>query len=291
MSTRVPRRLQWGALAVAALAWVCAAGAAELGAAPQRVESQDISGWSQPRVPKAALTREGVAALYRSAYLPGASVPLGWTGSLAGCDPGATDGAHQQAVIGRVNYFRALVDLPPVELLGAAQTSQAQAAALMMSANDALSHMPPASWLCYSAAGATGASSSNIALGVMGVDAVDLFMDDPGSSNFVTGHRRWVLFPPRTAMATGDVPGGQPAAAARQRAVRVRPDHHATADARRDRMAAGGLRALPEPAVELQPLVDLVSRRQFQRRQRDDDGTQRAVRAHLRAAGQRRRIR
>jgi uncharacterized protein YkwD len=208
MTKHVPlaRRQRW--LAALALVWLVAAQGAELGDAPRRIESQDISGWSYAPLPKAATTRDDVAARYQSTYVTGASVPLTWTGSLATCDPGSTDGAHQQAVIGRVNYFRALVGLPPVTLLGATETAQSQAAALMMSANNALSHTPPMSWNCYSATGATGASNSNIALGVMGVDAVDLFMDDPGAGNFITGHRRWVLFPPRAAMATGDVPGG-----------------------------------------------------------------------------------
>src|SRR5438128_1377058 len=49
---------------------------------------------------------------------------------------------------------------------------------------------------------------ADVALGVQGVAAIDLYVDDSGAGNTATGHRRWVLFPPRTAMATGDVPGG-----------------------------------------------------------------------------------
>jgi hypothetical protein len=40
------------------------------------------------------------------------------------------------------------------------------------------------------------------------VDAIDLYMDDNGGSNGAAGHRRWILFPPRASMATGDVAGG-----------------------------------------------------------------------------------
>ena len=40
--------------------------------------------------------------------------------------------------------------------------------------DNALSHMPPGDWLCYSAAGASGASSASIALAVRGVAAVKL---------------------------------------------------------------------------------------------------------------------
>ncbi len=177
-----------------------------LGEAPLRHESQDISGW-RPR-PKAARTREQVVGLYHGAYVPGSAAPLVWTGSIAGCQPGTTSVEHQQAVIDRVNYYRALVDLPAVSLLAGTPAAQSQAAALMMSANNALSHAPPSGWTCYSAEGAAGAGSANIALGAAGVAAIDLYMADPGAGNTAVGHRRWILFPPRAAMATGDVSGG-----------------------------------------------------------------------------------
>jgi uncharacterized protein YkwD len=182
-----------------------AAAQALLGDAPMRAEPQDARHWT-PR-PKAALTRDAVVALYNAAYLPGSAVPLQWTGSVAGCDAGTTSAAHQQAVIDRVNYFRALVGLPPVSLLTDTTTTQVQAAALMMSANNALSHAPPSSWLCYSSAGAAGAASANLALGAQGVDAIDLYIEDSGAGNAAAGHRRWILFPPRAAMASGDVGG------------------------------------------------------------------------------------
>src|SRR5262245_19140549 len=111
-----------------------AAAQPQLGDAPMRFESQDATGWIP--APKAAPTRDGVAALYNGMYLPGSTVPLQWTGSVPGCNPGATSVEHQQAVIARVNYFRALVDLPPVSLLQGTATAQVQAAALMMSANN-----------------------------------------------------------------------------------------------------------------------------------------------------------
>lgn len=198
---------------IAAFALAVACGRAdaddrELGDAPLRFESQDISTWAYETVPKAAKTRDQVVALYQTVYVPGSAVALGWTGSTAGCDPGITNVEHQQAVIARINYFRALVDLPPVTLMTGAETSLVQAAALMMTANNALSHTPPSSWLCYRAAGATGAMNANVALGLKGVGAIDGYMDDGGANNSAAGHRRWVLHPPRAAMTTGDIPGG-----------------------------------------------------------------------------------
>ncbi len=205
-------------LAIAVLGWSTAAGvlaavgvtpanAFELGEAPRRDVPQDISGWQLPqRIGIAATTRDTVVQLYNNVYLPGNAVSLIWTGSVASCNPGTTNLAHQQAVIDRANYYRALVELPPVTLLSGVPTAQAQAAALMMSANTALSHTPPTSWLCYSAAGAAGAGSSNLALGINGVGAIDGYMRDPGALNTAAGHRRWILYPPQASMATGDVP-------------------------------------------------------------------------------------
>lgn len=177
-----------------------------LGDAPVRHESQDTSGWSP--MPKAAKSRDAVVVRFNTVYTPGISVPLLWTGSVAGCNPGTANIDHQQATIDRVNYYRALVDLPPVTLLTGTPTTQTQAAALMFSANNALSHSPPPSWLCYSADGASGAGSSNIFLGRIGPLAIDGYIDDFGASNTAAGHRRWILFPPRAAIATGDVAGG-----------------------------------------------------------------------------------
>ena len=127
---------------------------------------------------------------------------------LRGCAPGTTNIEHHQAVIARINYYRALVDLPAVTLDGGTPTTQAQAAALMMSAQNALSHTPPTSFTCYSPEGAAGAAATNLSLGSMGVAAIDGYMGDAGPNNTAVGHRRWILFPPRASMSTGDVPGG-----------------------------------------------------------------------------------
>jgi hypothetical protein len=61
----------------------------------------------------------------------------------------------------------------------------------MMDANNALSHSPPSSWACYNSTGAGAAGQSNIAT-TAGVQAVDLYMTDPGNPTTI-GHRRWIL--------------------------------------------------------------------------------------------------
>jgi uncharacterized protein YkwD len=143
----------------------------------------------------------------RSAYLrwlvPAQRVQPGWTGSTATCARGTESAASKRATIGAVNYFRAMAGLPPVAGGNAGLDDQALAAALMMDAQNALSHNPPSTWRCYTAAGYSGAQSSNLAIGSTGARAIHGYMDDFGSSNGQVGHRRWILFPAQVAMGTG----------------------------------------------------------------------------------------
>ena len=155
--------------------------------------------------------RAQVASLYFSTYLPEDGVTNGWAGSIASCNAGATATLFQAATIERINVYRALAGLPANVIAYSGTTNQSgdQQAALMMVANDALSHSPPTSWKCYTAAGASAAGSSNLTLGTgfnyNGPTAIDGYMDDDGSGNEGTGHRRWLLFPPEAHVATGDV--------------------------------------------------------------------------------------
>ena len=195
------------AVAMPAQAVDGALGFPELGPAPRLDMPQDMPA-ARALIEKAeplAWSRDTVVDLYRNVYLPGNAVSSGWTGTVPGCVAGTTTSAHQQAVIDRVNYFRTLVSLPPVSLMGSTPISQSQASALMMSANDSLSHSPPPDWDCYTADGAFAAGKSNLAWGIHGVRAIDLYVDDHGSGNYAVGHRRWILHPPQVSMATGDI--------------------------------------------------------------------------------------
>jgi Cysteine-rich secretory protein family len=126
---------------------------------------------------------------------------------VAGCNAGDTSSTFKEAVIRRINYYRAMAGLPNVTWTSdSSKAANAQAAALMMAANGQLSHGPPNSWKCYSDAGKSGAGSSNLAGGNDGPDAMDAYMRDNGGNNAPVGHRRWMLYPPRLEMASGDVP-------------------------------------------------------------------------------------
>ena len=113
-----------------------------------------------------------------------------WSGALASCQAGDIDAQGRDNALRVVNLHRWLADLPPVQHDGA-RNDEAQKCALMMHANNMISHAPAMDWACYSTAGAEAAGNSNIAT-TAGVAAVDLYMLDPGNDNTL-GHRRWIL--------------------------------------------------------------------------------------------------
>eukprot|EP00045_Choanoeca_perplexa_P017776 m.266446 g.266446 ORF g.266446 m.266446 type:complete len:520 (-) comp17629_c0_seq4:5530-7089(-) len=139
-------------------------------------------------------------------YLKDANANEGFTGNVAACQAGDISSSFRNAVVHRTNYIRALCHLPKVDL-DCEDSDKCQAAALMMAANNRLSHFPETSWTCYSQDGKDAAGASNIGLGPSGLYAVDLYLDDPGSNNAAVGHRRWILWPKLAAIGYGYATG------------------------------------------------------------------------------------
>lgn len=161
--------------------------------------------------------RAAVRSFYKNYYLPSSSVPMQWTGSLSGTpgvqasgSAGDTSAAFKQATIDRINWFRSMAGVPAVITLGSTFSTQDQQAALMMAANNDLSHSPPTNWQLYTSAGASAAGKSNLALGRTGARAVTAYMTDYGLGNEPIGHRRWLLYPQSKSMGTGDIPATGP---------------------------------------------------------------------------------
>jgi hypothetical protein len=188
--------------------------AQSLGDAPRvfvdepRVETKAVAIGAVPPPDRASVVRT-----YHTRFLPAELTASGWAGSVSSCTQGTTSATFKQSVVDRISAYRAFAGLPKVGLFTDAKVSDTQRAALMMSANNALNHSPPSSWKCYTTAGGGAAYYSNLALGAYGYDAIDLYMDDPGTGNEAVGHRRWLLFPPQANVATGDIPSGSAPAA------------------------------------------------------------------------------
>lgn len=121
---------------------------------------------------------------------------------LSACNPGIVRSAEQQEAIAYVNEIRALHNLPPV-MHDPSHDEHTRRAALIIVANDHLSHNPPNNLLCWSPEGALGSQKSNLAWAAR--------LDDQPQKGFTTeymidswwkdsavdlvGHRRWLLDP------------------------------------------------------------------------------------------------
>jgi len=160
--------------------------------------------------------REDVRQFYNQIYAASNGVAEGWTGNISSCTPGNVSPAFLASVLTRINYYRTMAGVPDVTFNGTdAGTSsdpnnaEAQAAALMESANNFLQHTPPqAGTNCWTQQSFNGSSSSNLfetdstAPGATGGPGIDNLMADEGP----LGHRRNMLDPVLTEMGAGAVP-------------------------------------------------------------------------------------
>lgn len=157
--------------------------------------------------------RLAVTSAYQTQLAPALLIPTGWNGDLATCRAGETTAQSQQSVLDAVNYMRAMVGLGPVEL-SARLSERSQDAALIMAANDIITHDLPRSARCWTEDGYLGAKNGNLALGygwapgelatVTGARAVVSYMNDPGPENGPVGHRRWLLYQQLSKIGNGD---------------------------------------------------------------------------------------
>ena len=154
-------------------------------------------------------SREASRVFYNTIYAASEGFAEGWTGDILNGVPGTNLPAFDDAILRRVNYYRAMAGIPAAVVADAVYAAKAQQAALMMSANRQLNHTPPATWTFYTAEGAEAAKSSNLALGTTGPASIDGLMFDTGANNPAAGHRRWFLYPQTKRMGTGNVPASQ----------------------------------------------------------------------------------
>lgn len=152
------------------------------------------------------MNRDAVNYAYKTRYAAKLNQPISWlNGSVRSCLPGLLGGSSNAGTLAALNFVRSMAGLGPVTF-SPSLNAQAQRAALIMDANDALNHSPGRNWRCWSQTGATTAGRSNLALSwpeLRSGQIVDLYMDDRGASNIDAGHRRWLLYPFTTVMGSG----------------------------------------------------------------------------------------
>lgn len=161
--------------------------------------------------------RATVVADYQRTMEQLLAVPTGWSGNTQTCEAGAPSETSQTATLAAVNYVRGLAGLPTVTL-DPEKSHKAQASALIIAANNVLTHTPHETSRCWSTAGYTAASRGNIIINrgftpapnrpalsaATGPRAVLNYMADPGPANADVGHRRWILFQGLRSIGNGD---------------------------------------------------------------------------------------
>lgn len=120
------------------------------------------------------------------------------------CDPGVVPAAALDNALVRTNLYRWLAGADPVTLDEDRFETQ-QACAVLQHAMGGLNHNPPTGAPCYTAEGAAGAGSSNLAFGAGLAGSLDLYVSDNGVPSL--GHRRWVLNPTATTTQFGHKSG------------------------------------------------------------------------------------
>lgn len=150
-------------------------------------------------------SRENVRIFYNAVYHSSNDIAVDWKGDVTQCNAGDSSQTYKDATLRRINFYRAMAGVPSWVTFSASANANARAAALLTSANNALSHFPPQSWKCYSSTRAQGSASSNIALGKIGANAITAYIEDAGGHNLPVGHRRWLLYPQTRVMGAGDI--------------------------------------------------------------------------------------
>lgn len=191
------------------------------------ISEAEIEAHTRPRVARAwapgsegaitglvvdASKRDDVVDFFHCIYPPSEDFQdhHGWTGSIGSCNAGTVSQELHDDTLRRINYYRAMAGLNGNITFNASKNADCQEAALMMAANSALSHNPPSSWTCYTAAGDAAAGASNLSLGFnfpnYGPGCIDGQMEDDGGNNLAVGHRRWLLYSRAQEMGHGSIP-------------------------------------------------------------------------------------
>ena len=143
------------------------------------------------------LSKERIIQLYDSLYASSEINGIDWNGNIKKCIPGDLPGSLYLKAQNRINFFRLVNGLSPVQNNPDLNTD-AQNAALLIKANNVLTHSPKSSMKCYSESASNGCRKSCIALTnwdyFKKTAFISGFIWDYGESNYSVGHRRWLLY-------------------------------------------------------------------------------------------------
>lgn len=131
---------------------------------------------------------------------------MGWTGSDSPGEAGTIGHSYRQAILRRINAYRAFAGLPGDAVLLTELSRMTQEGAFMMSHRDWAGHLVSPEVPFYTKQAGDAVRFSNLLLGETGPRGIDRFIEDRGAQNYAVGHRRWLLFPENRFMGVGAVP-------------------------------------------------------------------------------------
>lgn len=131
-----------------------------------------------------------------------------WTGDRATCDPGTVSAELRDAMISRVNWYRAMAGVGGPVVEDASLSERSQAAALSLGSELSYPTADPSTWGCATPESIEGVENSITFWGAEGLESVDWFFNPDGNrdTDDATSSRRWLLEPSQTRMGIGSVP-------------------------------------------------------------------------------------
>ncbi len=117
------------------------------------------------------------------------------------CDWGVLDSVYHNNAMTELNLYRWLVGLEAMASQDNLRETTQACATVLAGEGAGLTHFPDESYTCYTQQGASGAGSSNIAMGTNAVGSVRLYIEDWNVPSL--GHRRWAFNPRAVDTAFG----------------------------------------------------------------------------------------
>ena len=139
------------------------------------------------------LSKETIISLYKRLYLTSEIDTIVWNGNINRCNPGNLSSKIYIKAENRINFFRLVNGLNEVHN-NPELNKDAQNAALLIKANNQLTHYPKKSMKCYTKSAANGCKKSLLGftnwIHFPKTAFITQFIRDYGASNYAVVHRR-----------------------------------------------------------------------------------------------------
>lgn len=143
------------------------------------------------------IPKEKIIELYQNLYLSSEIDSIKWNGNIDQCICGSLRNEIYKKVEDRVNFFRRVNRLNMVKI-NTDFNKEAQEAALLILANNQLTHYPNHEMKCFSTLSKNGCFKSSLGFSDFKnyphISFITGFINDYGAENYFVGHRKWILY-------------------------------------------------------------------------------------------------